>query len=102
LGKGGEKIIMANLKKIRIVKPNMLLGCIAAIVAVAGSPLGNPALADPLAFATPGGPFSIFDRLLREPATPQRSVGSAQDGAELPAHLRRRARSRDRYSACRR
>jgi hypothetical protein len=35
------------------------------------------------------GGFSIFDRVLREPASPQRSIGSAQDGAELPAHLRR-------------
>jgi lipoprotein-anchoring transpeptidase ErfK/SrfK len=81
--------VPAEFKKIRIAKPNMLLGCIATIAAVAGSPLGNPALADPLAFATPGGPFSILNRLQREPATPQRSVGSARDSTELPAHLRR-------------
>jgi hypothetical protein len=89
LGKVGEKIIMANLKKISIAKLNIALGCIATIAAVVASPLGNPALAEPLAFATPRGGFSIVDRVLREPASPQRSVGSAQDGAELPAHLRR-------------
>jgi lipoprotein-anchoring transpeptidase ErfK/SrfK len=80
---------MANLKKIRVAKRNMLLGCIATIAAVAGSTLGNPALADPLALVAPSGPFSIFDRLLREPATPQRSVGSSLDGAEVPSRLRR-------------
>jgi lipoprotein-anchoring transpeptidase ErfK/SrfK len=79
---------MANLKKISIAKLNIALGCIATIAVVAASPLGNSALAEPLAFATPGG-SSIFDRVLREPASPQRSIGSAQDGAELPAHLRR-------------
>jgi lipoprotein-anchoring transpeptidase ErfK/SrfK len=78
---------VANLKKISIAK--LALGCIATIAVVAASPLGNPALAEPLAFATPSGGFSIFDRVLREPASPQRSIGSAQDGAELPAHLRR-------------
>jgi lipoprotein-anchoring transpeptidase ErfK/SrfK len=80
---------MANLKKISIAKLNIALGYIATIAVVAASPLGNPALAEPLAFATPSGGFSIFDRVLREPASLQRSIGSAQDGAELPAHLRR-------------
>jgi lipoprotein-anchoring transpeptidase ErfK/SrfK len=80
---------MANLKKISIAKLNIALGYIATIAVVAASPLGNPALAEPLAFATASGGFSIFDRVLREPASPQRSIGSAQDGAELPAHLRR-------------
>jgi lipoprotein-anchoring transpeptidase ErfK/SrfK len=80
---------MANLKKISIAKLNIALGYTATIAVVAASLLGNPALAEPLAFATPSGGFSIFDRVLREPASPQRSIGSAQDGAELPAHLRR-------------
>ena len=80
---------MANFKKITIAKLNIALGCIATIAAVAGSSLATPALADPLALAAPSGGFSIFDRVLREPATPQRSVASAQDGTELPAHLRR-------------
>jgi lipoprotein-anchoring transpeptidase ErfK/SrfK len=80
---------MANLKKISIAKLNIALGYIATIAVVAASPLGNPALAEPLAFATPSRGFSIFDRVLREPASPQRSIRSAQDGAELPAHLRR-------------
>jgi lipoprotein-anchoring transpeptidase ErfK/SrfK len=87
LGKGGEKIIMANFDKIRIAKLKIALGCIAAIAAA--SSLGTPALAEPLALAAPSGGFSIFDRVLREPATPQRSVGSAKDGTDLPAHLRR-------------
>jgi len=78
---------MANFEKTRIA--NIALGCFAAIAAVTASPLGNPALAEPLALAAPGGGFSIFDRVLREPASPQRSLGSAQDGAALPAHLRR-------------
>jgi len=78
---------MANFEKTRIAK--LALGCFAAIAAVTASPLGNPALAEPLALAAPGGGFSIFDRVLREPASPQRSLGSAQDGAALPAHLRR-------------
>jgi lipoprotein-anchoring transpeptidase ErfK/SrfK len=89
LGKGGEKIIMANFNKIRIVRLNVALGCFAAIAAVTGSLLANPARAEPLALAAPTGGFSIFDRVLREPATPQRSVAGAQDSAELPAHLRR-------------
>ena len=80
---------MANFNKIRIAKLNVALGCIAAIAAIAASSLGTPALAEPLALAAPSGGFSIFDRVLREPATPQRSVASAQDGADLPAHLRR-------------
>jgi lipoprotein-anchoring transpeptidase ErfK/SrfK len=80
-------MIMANFEKTRIA--NIALGCFAAIAAVTASPLGNPALAEPLALAAPGGGFSIFDRVLREPASPQRSLGSAQDGAALPAHLRR-------------
>jgi lipoprotein-anchoring transpeptidase ErfK/SrfK len=78
---------MANFDKIRIAKLKIALGCIAAIGAVAASSLGTPALAEPLALAAPSGGFSIFDRVLREPATPQRSVGSA--GTDLPAHLRR-------------
>jgi lipoprotein-anchoring transpeptidase ErfK/SrfK len=78
---------MANFEKTRIAK--LALGCFAAIAAVTASPLGNPALAEPLALAAPGGGFSIFDRVLREPASPQRSLGSAQDGTALPAHLRR-------------
>jgi lipoprotein-anchoring transpeptidase ErfK/SrfK len=93
LGKGGEKIIMANFNKIRIAGLNIALGGFATIAAVTGSFLANPAQAEPLALAAPTGGFSIFDRVLREPATPQRSVASgqisAQDGAELPAHLRR-------------
>jgi lipoprotein-anchoring transpeptidase ErfK/SrfK len=79
---------MANLKKISIAKLNIALGCIATIAVVAASPLGNLALAEPLAFAAPGE-SSFFGRMLREPASPQRSIGSAQHGAELPAHLRR-------------
>ena len=77
---------MANLKKISIAKLNIALACVATIAAVAVSPLGNPALGEPLAFAIPSGGFAIFDRVLREPASPQRSIGSAQD---VPAHLRR-------------
>jgi lipoprotein-anchoring transpeptidase ErfK/SrfK len=89
LGKGGEKIIMAIFKKITVAKLDIALGCIAVIAAVAGASLATPALADPLALAAPSSGFSIFDRVLREPATPQRSVAGAQDGTELPAHLRR-------------
>ena len=80
---------MAKFEKTRIAKLDIALGCFAAIAAVTASPLGNPALAEPLALAAPSGGFSIFDRVLREPASPQRSLGSAQDGAALPAHLRR-------------
>src|SRR5580658_5630189 len=84
---------MANFNKIRIVRLNIALGCFATIAAVTGSFLASPARAEPLALAAPTGGFSIFDRVLREPATPQRSAASAQastqDGAELPAHLRR-------------
>ncbi len=80
---------MANFQKIRIAKLGIALGCFAAIAAVTATPLGNQALAEPLALAAPSGGFSIFDRVLREPASPQRSLESAQDGAALPAHLRR-------------
>jgi lipoprotein-anchoring transpeptidase ErfK/SrfK len=80
---------MANLKKISVAKLNAALACIATIATVAASPLGNPALGEPLAFVVPSGRFPIFDRVLRQPAIPQRSIGSTPDGAELPAHLRR-------------
>ncbi len=80
---------MAIFKKTTRARLDIALGCIAVIAAVVGSSLGTPALADPLALAAPSGAFSIFDRVLREPATPQRSVATAQEGTELPAHLRR-------------
>jgi lipoprotein-anchoring transpeptidase ErfK/SrfK len=83
----GESIVMAKFK-IRIAKLNVALGCIAAAAAIACSSLANPALAEPLALALAAsgqGQFSIFDRVLREPATEQRS----QDGVDLPANLRR-------------
>ena len=80
---------MAIFKKTTGARLDIALGCIAAIAAVIGSSLGSPALADPLALAAPSGAFSIFDRVLREPATPQRSATNTQDGTELPAHLRR-------------
>jgi lipoprotein-anchoring transpeptidase ErfK/SrfK len=78
---------MAKFEKTRIAKLNIALGCFAAIAAVL--PLASSALAEPLALAAPSGGFSIFDRVLREPASPQQSVGSVQDGTALPAHLRR-------------
>ena len=65
-----------------IAKFNIGLSRIAIMAAVAALPLGNPALAEPLASAMPRGGLS-------ELASPQPSVGSAQDGADLPAHLRR-------------
>ena len=65
-------------------KLNIALACIAA-----ASSLGNPALGEPLAFVVPSGRFPIFERVLRQPAIPQRSIGSTPDGAELPAYLRR-------------
>jgi lipoprotein-anchoring transpeptidase ErfK/SrfK len=79
---------MANRTNINIARLDIALGCIATIAALTGSPLGNSALAEPLAFAPTGG-FSIFDRVLRRPAAPERAVGSDQDDAQLPAHLRR-------------
>jgi lipoprotein-anchoring transpeptidase ErfK/SrfK len=70
---------MANLKT------KIALSCVAILAAVACSSV--PAVAQPLlAWAAPAqNQSSIFDRFLREPATPQRSA----DAAELPAHLRR-------------
>jgi len=72
--------------KIRIAKLNVALGCVAAAAAIACAALANPARAEPLALAASGqGQFSIFDRVLREPVTEQRT----QDGVDLPANLRR-------------
>jgi lipoprotein-anchoring transpeptidase ErfK/SrfK len=76
------EIIMTKTK----IAKNMALGCAATIAAIACSPLGNPAFGGPLALAAPTqNQGSIFDRVLREPATAPR----ASDGVELPAHLRR-------------
>jgi lipoprotein-anchoring transpeptidase ErfK/SrfK len=77
---------MANSKKMRIAKMNIALGCVATVAAIACSALGSPALGGPLAWAAPAqSQTSIFDRVLREPATAPRS----SDAAELPANLRR-------------
>jgi lipoprotein-anchoring transpeptidase ErfK/SrfK len=76
---------MANFKT-RNAKMNMALGCVATIAAIVCSPLENPALGGPLALAAPSqSQTSIFDRVLREPATAQPSA----DTAALPANLRR-------------
>jgi len=83
LGKGGEKIIMANFKKTRIAKLEIALGCIVAIAAVTASSLATPARAEPLALAAPSGGFSIFDRVLRDPIDEDRL-------SALEEHVQRR------------
>src|ERR1700692_4945576 len=76
--------------KTRIAGLDMAIGCVAAVIVVAFSPLGDGAHAEPLALAAPAqGQWSMFDRVLRESATAQRSAGGAEDGADLPASLRR-------------
>jgi lipoprotein-anchoring transpeptidase ErfK/SrfK len=77
---------MAKIKT-TIAKLNVALGCVVAAAAITCSSLASPALAEPLALAAAAqGPFSIFDRVLREPAPAARPQ---QDGTELPANLRR-------------
>ena len=76
----GLQVRCGTFKKMSVAKFNIGLSRIAIMAAVAALPLGNPALAEPLASATPRGGLS-------ELAQP--SVGSAQDGADRPAHLRR-------------
>ena len=78
----GLQVRCGTFKKMSIAKFNIGLSRIAIMAAVAALPLGNPALAEPLASATPRSGLS-------ELASPQPSVGSAQDGADRPAHLRR-------------
>jgi lipoprotein-anchoring transpeptidase ErfK/SrfK len=86
---GGENIVMAK-SKTRIAGLDVAIGCIAAVIVVTVSPLGGRAHAEPLALAAPAqGQWSMFDRVLREPATAQRSIAGAEDGTELPARLRR-------------
>jgi len=76
--------------KTRIAGLDVAIGCIAAVIVVTVSPLGGRAHAEPLALAAPAqGQWSMFDRVLREPATAQRSIAGAEDGTELPARLRR-------------
>ena len=67
---------MAKFEKTRIAKLDIALGSFAAIAAVTASPLGNPALAEPLALAAPSGGFSIFDRVLRRTTLADLAVSS--------------------------